>query len=75
MSKADNETLNALHGLLAAELMRKIRSGEATAAELNVARQMLKDNGIESRATPANPLGQLNSVVSGLPFPDIGLPN
>lgn len=73
MSKADNEVLNTLHGLLAAELLRKIRSGEATAAELNVARQMLKDNNIQAIVTPTNPLGQLAAVTEGLPFPDTGL--
>jgi len=29
------------------DLLRKVQGGEATASDLNVARQLLKDNGIE----------------------------
>jgi hypothetical protein len=39
-----------LHLELFKKLLYKIRSGEATAAEMNVARQLLKDNNID--ATP-----------------------
>ena len=39
--------LDQLHTELAQELLDKVRSGEAKASELNVARQFLKDNGIE----------------------------
>ena len=47
MSNLD-ETFADLHKALAEDLLARIRSGQATAAELNVARQMLKDNGIEA---------------------------
>lgn len=63
--KAQKEALEALHGALAKALAHKIASGEATAADLAVARQFLKDNGIDSVATPNNPLGQLKDQ---LPF-------
>ncbi len=42
-----NKTLELLHENLAVELLNKVKSGEATASEMNVARQFLKDNGIE----------------------------
>jgi len=35
---------NDLHDSLLNALLKKVRSGEATAADLNVARQFLKDN-------------------------------
>ena len=41
------EILHTLHLCLAKELLGKIKSGEAKAGDLNVARQFLKDNGVE----------------------------
>jgi hypothetical protein len=67
MSKATEDQLDALHGELAAQLASKIRSGEATAADMAVARQFLKDNGIQSLPTPKSPLGEL---ADSLPFAD-----
>ena len=46
MSRATEEALSQLHGALAANFLAKITSGEATPAELNAARQFLKDNSI-----------------------------
>jgi hypothetical protein len=65
MSKASNQSLDDLHGALAKALAEKIKSGDATAADMAVARQFLKDNGIESVPMQSNPLGQL---ASKLPF-------
>lgn len=49
MSKAALADLfDSLHLELTRDLLRRIKSGEATASELNVARQMLKDNGIDA---------------------------
>ncbi len=66
MSKL-KETLEILHTGLADELLQRIKSGEATSADLSVARQFLKDNGIDAYATPDSPLGNL---ISQLPFVD-----
>ena len=66
MSKATQTALEALHGALAKDLTRRIKDGEATAADLSVARQFLKDNNIDSIAKPDNPLGNL---AAALPFP------
>lgn len=72
--KAPKQDLEELHGLVARELAKRIRAGEWTAADMNVARAFLKDNGIESLLTPENPLGQLKGAVTdNLPFPDAGV--
>lgn len=65
------EQLNAdIHQKLAEELLGRIKSGEATTQDLNVARQFLKDQGITGLAKDAagtnNPLGELADI---LPFP------
>lgn len=46
-------------------LLQKVKSGEATASDLNVARQMLKDNNISSIPKAGSPL---NNLASELPF-------
>jgi hypothetical protein len=64
-SKATLDELNDLHGLLARELAKKIRSGDFTAADMNVARAFLKDNNVEQAALPGTPL---RSLADSLPF-------
>lgn len=54
-----------IHRSLAEKLLERIRSGEATAADLNVARQYLKDNNIQGVPKDNSPLGNL---VKELPF-------
>ena len=51
--------LETLHECLAKELLGKIKSGEAKAGDLNVARQFLKDNGIECIPVENNPIEDL----------------
>jgi len=53
------EVLNTLHICLAKELLGKIQSGEAKAGDLNVARQFLKDNGVECLPVEKNPMQEL----------------
>jgi hypothetical protein len=67
MSKATKDLLDQLHGALAEELIKRIQDGDAKPADLNAARQFLKDNGIEAVATPDSNLGKLAQV---LPFSD-----
>lgn len=57
--------LEALHTSLAEDLLAKIQSGEASAADLSVARQFLKDNGIDSVAFADSPIA---NIASALPF-------
>lgn len=59
------QTLSTLHEQLAMKLLDKVRSGEATAAELNVARQFLKDNNIDNVPKDGTPM---KSLVDELPF-------
>lgn len=62
---APRELMEALHGAVAQTLIEKIRSGEVTAADLAVARQFLKDNGIDAIPSESNGLGKL---AKELPF-------
>lgn len=63
--RASEETFSALHEALARDLLKRIQDGTATAADLNVARAFLKDNGIDAVPAPNSPVGDL---VSKLPF-------
>ena len=66
-----NEKLSELHNLIATVLTEKIISGEATSSDLNVARQFLKDNGIDASTEQSEPLHRLTET---LPFdPDVGV--
>jgi hypothetical protein len=60
-----HELLANLHNKLATKLLARIQDGDATAADLSVARQFLKDNGIDSVAAPGAPITKLADV---LPF-------
>ena len=51
--------LKTIHYELAKELLDKIKSGDAKAGDLNVARQFLKDNGIECIPVENNPMEEL----------------
>jgi len=47
---ASKELLGNLHSAIASDLLTRIQSGEATAAELSTAIRFLKDNNIEAIA-------------------------
>ena len=51
--------LEQLHLVLAQELLDKVKSSDAKAGDLNVARQFLKDNGIECIPVENNPMEDL----------------
>ena len=51
--------LKTIHYELAKHILDLIKSGEAKAGELNVARQFLKDNGIECIPVENNPMEDL----------------
>jgi len=59
------DKLIELHSILAEQLLKKVREEDVKASDLNVARQFLKDNGIDGLPTNDNPLGEL---VNELPF-------
>ena len=51
--------MKTLHYELAKELLDKIKSGDAKAGDLNVARQFWKDNGVECIPVADNPMAEL----------------
>ena len=53
------EILKTIHYELAKHILDLIKSGEAKAGDLNVARQFLKDNGIECIPVENNPIEDL----------------
>lgn len=65
MSKVNKEVFDALHSALAQDLLARVRSGEATAADLNVARAFLKDNNVSAIPAKDSPLAGL---IASLPF-------
>lgn len=56
---ASEELLGLLHDAVAGDLLRRVKSGEATASEMSVVVKFLKDNGIEALPTDNNNLGKL----------------
>ena len=58
-----------MHLALTDELLNRIKSGEAKASELNVARHFLKDNDITAIPTDDSAIKQL---VEELPFDEDG---
>jgi hypothetical protein len=57
------EILKVLHENTAKKLLDIVKSEEVTAAELNVARQFLKDNGIDGTIKNSEPLLNLAKVM------------
>lgn len=58
-----HKLLAELHLETAKDLLKRVKSGEATPGELNAALKMLKDNGIEAIPTPDSPLGDLKAAI------------
>ena len=60
-----SEKLKELHEVLATELLKRVKDPEAKSADLNVARQFLKDNNIDAVPVDNSPLKKL---LDELPF-------
>ena len=60
-----NKKLKELHAVLAEKLLAKVKDPDAKSSDLNVARQFLRDNGIDAVPTEGSPLLQL---ADELPF-------
>ena len=58
-NKRLDEIMSQLHEELATQLLGQVMAGETTASILNVARQFLKDNGVDGVPTQGNPLDNL----------------
>ena len=57
--------LTELHNLLAEKLLDKVKDPDCKSADLNVARQFLKDNNIDAVPVDGSPLEKL---IEELPF-------
>jgi hypothetical protein len=62
-----SDKLYELQDLLIDEFLLRVKSGEATTADLSAIRQFLKDNNVGAVATESSPLHEL---VNSLPFHD-----
>ena len=60
-----SEKLKELHEELVKVMLDKVKSPDVTASELNVARQLLKDNGIDAIPVEGS---SLQSLLEELPF-------
>lgn len=67
MANNPSDKLHTLQDILIDEMIRRIQSGEATAADLGAARQLLRDNGVQAAVTDESPIANL---VKSLPFED-----
>lgn len=72
-SRATEDLLAALHGTVCRELIDKLKSGEATAADISVAVKFLKDNGITAVPGEKNDLGKLAASLPDLDSLDANL--
>lgn len=61
------DQLDRLHNVLTQELLNRITSGDASAGDLNVARQFLRDNHIEALPVADSPL---KNLLDTLPPPE-----
>lgn len=59
----NKKVLEQIHNALAEELLKKIQDGSASATELNVARQFLKDNGIDCAPVSSQPMLNLAQIM------------
>ena len=62
-NKATEDMFNDLHNLVTQELLNRIKSGEASTADLKAACDWLTKNDISGVAYDGNPLDKLASVM------------
>lgn len=61
--KATEENFNELHNLITNEFLSRVKSGEATTADLKAACDWLKTNDISGVAFEGNPLDKLSRLM------------
>ena len=61
--KATEDKFNELHNLVTEDFLRRIRSGEASTADLKAACDWLKTNEITGVAYEGSPLDKLNKIL------------
>lgn len=60
--------MQQLHEALVEQILAKVKSGEATAADFNVARQLLKDHGVNADPKRNPGLRELTESLPDLPI-------
>ena len=63
MKNATEQQFNELHGLVTADFLKRIKSGEATTQDLKAACDWLKTNDITGIAYDGSPLDKLAKVI------------
>ena len=61
--KATEDKFNELHNLVTEDFLRRVRSGEASTADLKAACEWLKTNDITGVAYEGSPLDKLNKIL------------
>ena len=61
--KATEDKFNDLHNLVTEDFLRRVRSGEASTADLKAACDWLKTNDITGVAYEGSPLDKLNKIL------------
>lgn len=69
--RASEDLFDELHALLTTEIIGRIRSGEATTADLRAAIDWLKANDITGVAVDGSPLASLMGVIPDLTFDEV----
>ena len=70
--KASEEILGNLHGELARVFIAQLQAGEVKAADLNVIRQFLKDNGIQATAENPDMARLIDAIPDKITVDDLG---
>ena len=63
VKKATEDQFNELHSLITSEFLSRIKSGEASTADLKAACDWLSKNDISGVAVEGNPLDKLASII------------
>tara|TARA_B100001250_G_scaffold321881_1_gene285044 strand:+ start:194 stop:445 length:252 start_codon:yes stop_codon:yes gene_type:complete len=63
MAKATEDQFNELHTLVTDEFLKRVRTGEASTADLKAACDWLKTNDITGIAYEGNPLDKLANIM------------
>ena len=63
MKKATEDMFNELHNMVTQELLNRIKSGEASTADLKAACDWLSKNDISGVAYDGNPLDKLATIM------------
>ena len=68
MTKAAEEDFNQLHNLVTNEFLKRVKSGEASTADLKAASDWLYKNDITGVAFDTSPLGKLADIMPTVDF-------